>query len=419
MQAQSGAIKRRAQSTATRFAEADADGKGEITFEAFVAMQPTAIRQQCHEADMRVWFNSIASRTDVVTAPDFFFFVLYATFFHHGLEGIRTLFDAHASRDGKLDARQFCDILNDMGFGSVAHDVLISIDHDRSGVIQLEELVRAVVEAPCSSKWKSSGDRLAGMEEMARAWAAAPSDLEGAHRMCSYSYVGQEGAMEARRRNANLLGLNEPTWRNVDDSESLRATLSMVLRSSKVSVADLWALFSPDNNGFVDQKSFVETMVDVCGFSGERKLAEQLFAFLDERGSGRITQQGLFELVHKRKSVLRRKSLKSIGALTLQPKNGEQYALDDDDDVPWTEDELRLELQLLLLQNRISPAEMVTAWDKNSDNTLSKKEFLTKMRKLFGASRAFGGWSVRARDPVPLADGRLCLHASCAVGRVR
>ena len=49
----------------------------------------------------------------------------------------------------------------------------------------------------------------------------------------------------------------------------------------------------------------------------------------------------------------------------------------------WTGDELRTQMQLLMIREKIGPEDVFKAWDADRSSSLSKKEWLSRMRRLF------------------------------------
>lgn len=399
MLSQARAVKRDARMIATRYAEAVANNEGTVDFDAFVQMQPRALRGYDEER-LRSWFAAVnKSHTGKITPEEMCFFALFKA--SHGagsgVNRLPALFDTHDKNcKGQLDAKEFCDVIDSLGFGSAAHGVFMQLDEDQSGHISLTELFACVLRRGDGSG--TSGTSSTALADMTMSWYDTQSDVQEAHRIRALGITSdqKQEALELRRRAAAEIGLDASPWAKlgVGDAESLRASISRMLRACNCSVADLMDLFSPDEDGFVTLPAFLETIVYVFGFKGKPKLVEDLFAYLDRDDTKLLGQQQFFELVHTRRSVLRRTSLKTIRTFTLEPKHGEQYAIDDE--IEWTEDELRLELQLVLLRTRTSPAELLTVWDKSGDGQLTKMEYLVSMRKLF----RFGELVVQQQETV-------------------
>ena len=82
-----------------------------------------------------------------------------------------------------------------------------------------------------------------------------------------------------------------------------------------------------------------------------------------------------------------------VKKLTLQPRIGQSgcelnfdehgLLLPYDPEHTWSADDLRLELQVLLVGNEIAPADWFRTWDTDNSLALSKKEFAANTRKLF------------------------------------
>lgn len=124
------------------FYEADVDGSRALGFDEFLTILPKQMRSTATPEELRSLFNSADSNGNgVITLDELFLFTLAFAAEHTGtgFEAIFRRFDTNG--EGRLDAREFARAAEDMGFGSIAHDLFVELDHDASGSISYDELL--------------------------------------------------------------------------------------------------------------------------------------------------------------------------------------------------------------------------------------------------------------------------------------
>ena len=184
--------------------------------------------------------------------------------------------------------------------------------------------------------------------------------------------------------------------------EKVRSQLQELLASEaeELSVADVLRLFDSDGMHLIDWGEFENTMRSRFGYDGDAAVLRQIFEECDKDGSGRIGYDELYRFI-RGKDIAKDQSKisdKIVRHLTLQPKPEELGRLGAADlnwsdahgmrlqyDVShtWSQDDLRLEIQVLLIGNEISPADWLRAWDRDSNVELSKTEFLSNFKRMF------------------------------------
>ena len=95
------------------------------------------------------WFK--ASDTDgngVLSINEFFLWSLSNAATVHGATSLKQAFSKY-DKDGTglLDAREFQMACQDMGFGSVAHEIFADLDQDGSGAVSYRELAQTLTES--------------------------------------------------------------------------------------------------------------------------------------------------------------------------------------------------------------------------------------------------------------------------------
>ena len=105
MKSQSSKLALSLQRDALRFAEADADGNLELTFEEFIEMQPAQVREQHGVETLRGWFE--AADTDssgTVSINEFLLWSLTKEQARTGDDsGLRAMFSVYGTSAGEQD----------------------------------------------------------------------------------------------------------------------------------------------------------------------------------------------------------------------------------------------------------------------------------------------------------------------------
>ena len=129
------------QRDALRFAEADKDMNLELEWDEFYRMQPLKVRHEHKPAEIREWFEEADADGDgTVSVFEFFRWTLT-----RNLRGIEEIFRRYdTDMTGSLDELEFQRVAEDMGFGTVAHEMFMSLDDDLSGTVSYRELLSSL-----------------------------------------------------------------------------------------------------------------------------------------------------------------------------------------------------------------------------------------------------------------------------------
>ena len=190
--------------------------------------------------------------------------------------------------------------------------------------------------------------------------------------------------------------------------DGVREALLGVLTAAgqDMSISELLRLFDSDGMHLIDRGEFESAMRRRFGYDGSEEVLMEIFDECDRDGSGRIGYDELYRFVRGKDlgNHKKRNASSLTRNLTLQPKPGTPghdlnvdretgQVLEYDLRHTWTPEDLRLEIQTLLIGNQIAPADWFRTWDVDKGGTLSKVEFLSNFRKLFhfGAVRDYQG----------------------------
>lgn len=127
---------------AMAFLDADADGDHLLDYEEFRMAVPEKMRGQSAEAALRELFATAdADGSGQISMSEFFMWTLTIAQSHggNGLEAVFKRFDRDAR--GELDSEEFSAACEEMGFGELAGEMFVELDHDDSGTISYSELM--------------------------------------------------------------------------------------------------------------------------------------------------------------------------------------------------------------------------------------------------------------------------------------
>jgi hypothetical protein len=154
--------------------------------------------------------------------------------------------------------------------------------------------------------------------------------------------------------------------------EAVRMQLKAILRAAgeEMSVSDLVLLFNSDGMHLFDSVHFESAMRRNFGYSGPEDVLKRVFDECDRDKSGRIGYDEIYRFIRGHELGKHRSNASStlLRKLTLQPKPGTPgaelnidfstgKALHYDPHHTWSPEDLRLELQVLLVGLEISPAD--------------------------------------------------------------
>ena len=133
----------------------------------------------------------------------------------------------------------------------------------------------------------------------------------------------------------------------------------------------------------------------MIGYQGDKNLGRQVYENLFKDGEGRVGLDQVFLLVNGRQCNLRRLRGR-VSELAIDPTQPDALL---DETSEWNAEQLRRQLQFMLLRAHVSPVELLAEWDSDESGELSKREFLVHMRKHFHFGDGAGQriWDTKAR----------------------
>lgn len=268
-----------------------------------------------------------------------------------------------------LDFTEFNKVATKMGFGTSAHCIFKSLDHDNSGEISYMELIESFNTAPPKNtevKQLCTSLMFAFKEETTSTASCAPRlDTSG------WTIKGR-------------------------DVQTIRRELQSLLRDSGAHVGEVMALFDQDQHGKqeIDDMEFSKAMREHCGYKGPIGLLFATFKSLDTDSSGTIGFDELFEFIRGRRHSLDKRS-KPKQVMRLQPPEGAEYSLDD---LMWDCETLRILMMQMLERCNANPYDLLAQFQhsKSNDGVLDKREFLSMMRSMLNGHERLWEMTVRA-----------------------
>ena len=129
---------------AAAFLEADIDGDKLLSFDQFASICPES---QSSKDEIRAVFESIDHNgSGDISLDEYFLWTLQVAVETSGVGGLMAIFQHYDKSPGgkfgeaRLDSVEFSRAVEDMGFGSLAHELFLELDHDGSGSISYAEL---------------------------------------------------------------------------------------------------------------------------------------------------------------------------------------------------------------------------------------------------------------------------------------
>lgn len=335
-----------------RFAEYDDDGSMSLDFEEFLAMQPRRIRESRTGAEIKAWFDAADLNHDMrLSVDEFFQFSMGNAAGKYGARALDLVFKRYdGDGSGVLDSREFVAVAEEMGFGASAASIFRNLDGDMSGGITYAELINKLQET-------------------------TPSDPATKALLMTMVWSVDE-AKEEERQHALQAAAN---WKlKGRDVAKVRIELQALLKHSGCHVADLLELFDQDaiNSRQIDDMEFLRVMRDRFNYKGPSTVVTQIFKMLDSDGTGGIGFDELFEFIRGRRHSLDRRNIK-VRKMRLEPPPGSSFSLIQ---IAWDVETLRVLMQQMLARCEIGTAHLMSAWDRNGDFTISKREFLSGLR---------------------------------------
>lgn len=277
------------------------------------------------------------------------------------LERIFKTYDSDGS--GSISADEFKRMAYDMGFSHMANEAFAVLDADRSGYITYKEVLTAL---------RSNVPRNMDTKKL----------LFG----CIWSW----GVKEVDGKKNKEAKIDTSHWRiRGSEVRDVYVELRNLLSGCGAHVSDMAKLFDEDAGGIlqIDEVEFTKA-VKRWGFRGMPAVLEDVFAAINTSHSGKIDFDEFFEYVRGHRHALdaRLRNAK-VRELVLEVPAGSDFALVD---MLWevepsafeAVESLRLLMQRMLLDAKITPSEMMRAWDRSGDKLLDRREFVTNLKWL-------------------------------------
>ena len=337
------------------FAEADADENNELDFEEFINVLPPQTTKWHSRTEIREWFKIADVDGDgVLSLTEYFVWSLNfaSRKSGSGIEGVFRRYDQDGS--GKLDAMEFTQAVEDMGYGDFAHTLFRQLPQNSD---------RTISYANIDDELES----LAKTKEMKNFFLAM--SLDG------------ERKIDVVIDDTHPFGGSSP--------EEVRQSLRELLeREPSLKLSDIFRELDDDQSGVVSREEFTRTFEDELHFSGPSELLARIFDEIDGDASGMVGFHELQSWMRGKKTnaALQREKMRSISLAS--------RALEEDE--PWDEARLHRELKAELEAGGLLATDLVRAW-AGGDNALSKKEFLMNMKALINDEKL---WDYVVKDAV-------------------
>lgn len=405
---------------AVRFAEADIDCDGKLDYAEFLSMHPAIIREGHTEDEIRAWFEAAdADGNGTISINEWFVYSLSRESTRSGRSSqdcVRAIFQQYdVDGTGSLDSSEFRCVCDDLGFGGLADEIFADLDDDASGFVQYGEIVDKIKAAA-----KGKGRAPTKMLIMAAAWNKHDAKVDLAARRSG------EGRSILGSSEWSLLGSGWSEGLDAEDAEGLAAALRESLRKAGVSVVDLLKSFNNPKAGEassgtddfeIDPDEFATAMRKKLGFQGSNRLLFKTFELLDADGSGKIGFDELFGFILGRANHVSSSKDGEGGGREARTRDQilddmheswsrlridleyeadaaegrqltEATALDPFgvaalEARPWSDAKLRLVMRALLRDNAMADVDLLQACDKDGSASVSKKEWLRCMKRVF------------------------------------
>ena len=343
---------------ATAFLEADVDGDRKVSFAEFMSrMVPSNMLASTSNEALRELFDSVdTDGSGFITMDEFFLWTLRFAQDHTGA-GIEVVFRRYdKTGEGVLDANEFAQAAEELGFGAVAHEVFMELDPDGSGAVSHHEMLNTLKERSISQDAKRF---LTGL------------------------------AFDAGRK---AVTLDVTTWTlKPENKQSVRAQLVSFLarHDPPARASDLYRAMTGGGEEVLKRDSFHLAMARIGMPPKHEALVEEIFTELDGDGSGAIGDSEMSTWIQGgegRKTRARKLTLRASHPDAEGPRAQVKDPI-----------KLRAELQLALIRSGLSPIDLLRAYDTSGEGSFSKREFLSMMKAIVSDQEA---WEDGVRDVV-------------------
>lgn len=347
---------------AMAFYHADVDGDEQLSFEEFMEVVPEDMMKDTSPQQIRRLFDNVdADRSGHITMDEFFIWTLSFVQESTGA-GLASFFSRYdATGEGTLDAREFARAAEDLGFGSVGHDIFLELDPDQSGAVSYSELIGFLDGSGAMTRTKSISSE-------------SKRFLTGV--AYSFSDVGEAPdplTWDVKARNAN---------------ELRTAFQKIMLKHPKVRVTTLFSILSNGSTSPISRAEFPKALARVGLTDAPSDFYEEVFREIDLDKSnlfGLDDMQTWINNVEGRHSISRRLTLlrKPVEGLTLTPIGVMSVPYPCPlRTVEWDVAALQKALQVMLIKEGLAPLDLLRAWDQDRSGTFSLKEFLVMLKKI-------------------------------------
>ena len=247
------------------FSEADRDDDDTLTFEEFLEALPRHVRAKHPLREVREWFEMIdADANGSISMAEYLNWSLKAASIASG-SGVVNIFREYDSEDnGSLSEFDFCRAARDVGFGDHARSLFQQLPRSADGTIDYVALLAATADA----RAHISGPMKAFL--VAMAW---------------------NGTAEAGGAGT---ALDTSGWSfEAETAEGARREIQKLLAYHSVKVSEVFGMIDASDDASVCEPEFLRGLEGVLGFKGPRRVLEEVFAEVDDDGSGRVTFEEL------------------------------------------------------------------------------------------------------------------------------
>ena len=363
-----------AREAASAFLNADRNGDGRLTYEEFESALPERMKEKYTTFEIEEVFKAadLDGSGDISTDEFFLWTLSILDGVGSGLEALFRNYDKSGS--GTLDASEFALAIEDLGFGGFGHELFLELDRDGSGSITFSELMK-LLKSKSQGKIKTTTKRFltvlafddpsleSDMDLQMETWNLQALDAES---------LRQEVQDKLIERSAKASDL----YKNMTMVVSmLHGHLSQIGENKRLKES----IEAEASTTSVTRDIFFKAFKYAAGFKGEAKVLLEIFDSMDEDRSGAI---GLTELHRWMNNIIGRKTL--ARSLRLRDRGRHGTSLED---LEWTPNVLREQIQLMLMHARLAPLDLIRSWDLGGadgshDMAFSRREFLSMLKRM-------------------------------------
>ena len=151
---------------------------------------------------------------------------------------------------------------------------------------------------------------------------------------------------------------------DASDHEGLRTQIQAYLLHASARVSDLYNLLTDESRKPLNKPQFVMSMYEI-GYEGDSHMIKDLFDEFDTDGNGYMSMDELYSWMNGK--LYRSKLAREVN-FGMRPANARPL-----NQIAWTPQTMRLEMQRLLIQCGLSPLDLLNSWAQG-DGTFDKRE---------------------------------------------